>query len=73
MNIQISNEHIDVINEMIALQGLSITAEDAVMEMLADNINGIERILSELKELKAMQNQTINLNQIGRPKLYLVK
>ena len=68
MNIQISNEHINVINEMIALQGLSINAEDAVMEMLANDINGIERTLNELKELKKKQQQLIN-----RSKFYVVK
>ena len=73
MNIQINEDQLHVINEMISIRGLSISAESAIYEMLNDDISGIERMLTESKELKAMQNQTINLNETGRSKLYLVK
>lgn len=73
MNIRITEDQLNVINQMISFQCLTLTAEDAVMEMLANDIHDIERILGELKQLKAMQNQFINLNEIGRPKLYIVK
>ncbi len=68
MNIQISEYQINVVNEMIAFQCLSMTAEDAVIEMINDDINGIERTLNELKELKKKQQQLIK-----RPKFYIVK
>ena len=68
MNIQISCDQLDVVRQMIAFQGLQISPESAIYEMLNDDINGIERTLHELLELKAKQQRLIN-----RPKLYLVK
>lgn len=68
MNIQISSDHLYVISQMILIRGLSITPQVAILEMLADDINDIERTLHQLKELKQKQQQLIN-----RPKLYVVK
>lgn len=68
MNIQINEDQLHVISEMIAIRGLSISPHDALMEMILDDINGIERTLNKLKEFKARQEHAIS-----RPKLYLVK
>ena len=68
MNIQITKDQLAVIEEMIALHGSHISVAGAIYEMLNDDINGIERTLNQLKELKAKQEQAIN-----RPRLYLVK
>ena len=68
MNIQISNEQIDVINEMISFYGLEISPEGAILEIVGDGILDVARILDDLKELKSNQEK-LTL----RPKLYLVK
>lgn len=68
MNIQITEYQLSVINQMIAIKGLSLTPEAAIYEMLIDDVNCVERTLTELKELKAKQQQLIN-----RSKLHVVR
>ena len=68
MNIQISDEQVDVIEEMIILHGSQISVEGAILEMLNDDILDVARILDDLKELKSNQEKLTK-----RPKLYIVK
>ena len=68
MNVQINEDQLNVVNEMIVLQNLSISAEFAIQELINDSFVDLERVLENLKKLKSDQEKLID-----RRKFYIVK
>lgn len=68
MNVQINEDQLNVVNEMIVLQNLPISAEFAIQELINDSFVDLERVLENLKKLKSDQEKLID-----RRKFYIVK
>lgn len=68
MNVQINEEQLNVVNEMIVLQNLPISAEFVIQELINNSILDLDRVLENLKKLKSDQEKLID-----RRKFYIVK